>query len=269
MTTINLILSELRKKIVPFGVWCGVWLSFALMMAPAFNMFADQGEEIEKFIGMFEDGLLEAFNMGIDYFESIEKFAGGEFLTFFGMVGAIYAAFVGVNSIAGKIADKTITNVLTKDISRTKIYLSKTLVNTLYFGISSMAIALLSYLTFLLIVDQDKISFTFFIAAFFAYFVLHLFFATFSQGIGVFLEKPKAQALSAGVVVVFWFVNSFAVIDSFPRAIIYSSPFYYVNDSYLVENFAVDWSKLWILGVGIIIFVIVGTLGFRKKDIYV
>ncbi len=258
---------EVKKKIKSCIIWCIIWFGMALMMASMFDILQDTIDQ--EFMASLGQDLMSLMNADLDYLSKVEKFVGGEFLTFYAMTAGILAVIMGVNSIGGRIYDKTITQLATKKVSRTGIYISQLVSNIIYFVVSSIAIGILTYFSFYLLSSQDSISIKYFFNAFAVVLILEI--ATFSLGqmLGVLIKKNIAQSAGVGFVVITWFFDSLSKLDGFPEFLQYISPFHYLNIPHINKYFVLNQPDSLVLIFTSIVMITIGAIAFNKKDIYI
>lgn len=264
----KLFLIELKDKVKSGLIWSFAWILLGLIMAVMFEpMRTSLGDGADEIMKMFPPEMLESFNIGEDYLTKVESFIGGEFLTFFLLAGSIFAVFLGTGTIAGKIMNKTITNTMTKAITRRSLYITKVLTNLTYFLLTDIIIAAGVYACFSLSTG-DGISVKFFASSFFAAFVLQSFFAVFGQVLGVIITA-KPQMIGAVFAGFTWFMDTLSKLKGYPKFLQYVSPFYYLHLGKITEDFAVDWSTMSILiGLTLLLFAL-GIQLWERKDVYV
>ncbi len=268
MPNLTLIYYELKAKFFTFLVWAVGWSGMTWLLAYPYDSITEDAEETQKLISSFPEEMRKAFNIQDTYLTQVESFISGQFLTFFLLIGSIYASYLGVNFIAGRIQDKTIADLMTKQISRTSLFISQYLVGFLLLSVSASFIAVMSYIGFSLITSQEEISVDFFVSLFVGSTILHLFFLAFGQVLGVVLDKSKGLSISAGFAVLAWFVDSLASLAGFPDWINKLTPFYYLDKDKLVNEFALDLDRSFILLAVTFTLFIIGIFIFRRKNIY-
>ncbi len=198
----------------------------------------------------------------------MENFFSGQFLTIYTLAGSVFALFIGIAIIGGKIEDGTIAGFLTKPLRRSQIYLGSFINNVIFLVLSSAAIGTVVYELFNLLTRQAYISTQYFINAFLSTTIVFITVLAAGQLLGLFLAKSRAHALGAFLIVLTWFVNSLGSLQGFPQWLRPFSPFYYFNNAQLRDTFTLDWHHLIVLPAATSLLVVIGVFLFRKKDIY-
>jgi ABC-type transport system involved in multi-copper enzyme maturation permease subunit len=263
-----LIYYELKAKFGGLLIWILGWSAMTWILAYPYDSISEDAEETQKVISSFPEEMRQAFNIQDTYLTQVESFISGQFLTFFMLIGSIYGAYLGANLIAGKIHNKTIADLMTKQTSRVSLFLSQYLVGLLFLSISAALIGTLAFIGFNLQTSQEEISTDFFLSLFTGATILHLFFLAFGQTLGILLDKSKGLSISAGLAVASWFINSLSSLAGFPDWLPKLTPFYYLDTDKLVNDFALDWNKTAILLTLTILTITLGTMLFRRKNVY-
>jgi ABC-type transport system involved in multi-copper enzyme maturation permease subunit len=257
---------EFRTRIRSIIIWSIIWIALAALIAWMYTPIRDQGG-FNEFIESFDPTLLEAFNISPDYLSKAETFLSGEFLTSLFLIGAIYSSVIGVNSLGGKITDKTIINVFTKKISRPYIYLAESIVNLLSNLLSNLLIGIGTFISFSLILDES-ISIQFILNAFIAVFLIMLFFSQLGQLLGITLNKGTSVGVTAGIASIGWLLDSLKNLEDYPDILKPLTPYYYFNSDRLAQEYTLDM-KITVLVVFSIIFAALGVYYFRRKNVYI
>jgi len=262
---LSLLLFDLRTRVKPLLVWVVSWLALAGFMAWMFEPLREQ-VDTQTLLELFDPELLEAFNIPLDYLDSIENFVGGEFLTFYALIGGIFAVFAGVGRIRAKITDKTLSHLLSSQFTRTQIFVAGLLSNMLFFSTAAALIGCGMYWLFDLITNQDSISVDFFVASFVSLTIVHVAIVAAAQTAGIILRR-NAVSLGTGLVIFTWFTDSLSTLDGFPDWLKPVSPFWYVNMEKITQDYQLDWGRLSVVLVFLISVSVAGVFLFRKKNI--
>ncbi|GAB4148616.1 MAG: hypothetical protein OHK0017_11500 [Patescibacteria group bacterium] len=233
-----------------------------------FNSLAKDTASIDQVIKSLPESVAKSFNIGENYLSKVESFVSGQFLSIFILIGSIFAYFIGVGEIGGKIYDRTIANWLTKNLSRTQIYLGQWLTSVALFTVSNAAIWGLMYYMFDLFSDQSELSKLYFTYAAIGTLGLFLTWNAFGQMVSVVAGRAKSIPIGSTFIVFSWFVNNLANLNGFPQWIKPFSINNYFNIILLRDNFELDWAKTIGLVGFTLLFMLAGLLLFRRKDLY-
>ena len=269
MNSLIFFLQQLRVRARSLGIWVLVWTLVLTLYAAVFNSLSKNAAQTEQLYKSLPKGILNFANISAtDYLTKVEKFFSGQFLTIYTLAGSIFALFIGIAVIGGKIEDGTIAGILTKPLKRTQIYLGQFANSLVFIVLGSAAIGTIGYELFNLLTNQKYISVEYFANAFLGTAMILVAMVALGQLLGLFLSKSRAQSLGAFLIVMSWFINSLGSLQGFPQWLRPFSPFYYLNNVQLRDDFTLDWHHLIALPITAVILVIAGILVFRQKDIY-
>jgi hypothetical protein len=175
---------------------------------------------------------------------------------------------MGLNELGGKINDRTISQWLTKDISRISLSFSQWFLNTIYLSLSSFLIWSSLYFCFSILTEQDIIAIEYFIFAALGTGLLFIAWMSIGHFAGLIISKNIAQNGGIALIVLSWFWNSLSSLGGFEEELRAISLFYLFDNAYLRDNFQLEPNRLWILLIISLLFVIVGSLIFRRKNLF-
>ncbi len=265
-TTLLYITLELKSRIRAYMVWVFWWAIMAVYMAYVFNMISDTASA-NSLLKTLDPNLLKAFNIGENYFTSVEGFVGGQFTSLYGLIGSIFALFVGVGCIGGEIEQKRIHFILLAPFSRTAVYLTRFVVNSIGLLVSTHMVFLLAYILFVHLTNIPNISYQFFISIASVLAIIQLCILSVAMVLGLIGQRQMVQSVSIGALVASWFMNSLSSLSGYPEWIRPFSVFYYANIPHIIETFNVDSQRSPFFIFGIIIPLAFGIYLFRKTDI--
>lgn len=257
-------LNNRKFSIVIWSVW---WLLLGFVFSSLFSTLAQEAAEYDKIIGTLPPALLSSFNIAAGYLSRVETFLSGQFLTTFGLIGSVFALFIGVGELRGKLEDGSVYNWLTKSLSRTSIFTGQWLVNIIFLSLGNLIIWSLLYFQFYFLSDQKDISVDYFVNAGLGTFLVFLVWTSFGALIGTIFTKSRSQSLGVGLIVLSWFLNNLASLSGFPAWLEKLSVFSYFDTGKLRQDYVLDWSRIWVLPVLSVIFVLIGLSVFRQKDL--
>jgi ABC-2 type transport system permease protein len=261
---------QLRQKRLTLLGWCIVWSLLILLFATVFNSLSKDATESAKVFEQLPKGVYNAFNIDpAMYLSRIESFISGQFLSVYMLAGSIFSFSLGIGAISRRIDNGTIAGILTKPISRGKIYLAQLSVNTVFLLLAGSIVGMFAWTAFnLLLQHQDSISGAYFFWAFTGSTAVFIVFAAFGQLLGMVLNAGRPMAVGAAIVVASWFINSLSDVVHFPGAITAMSIFHYFDVATLRDTFTLNTRAIWLVLL-FVLFSVAGWRIFKKKDIYV
>ena len=268
MTYLKFLLIQIKRNFSRWFFWVLIWSFVGGLFVSVFNLLSDDEELVEEFIAAFPEEVLSGFNIDTNYLTDAESFLSGEFLSYYTLIGGIYAFMFGANLIANKIEDGSITLLITKHIPRSHFYGLQGLISLIFFSASSIAIWSVLFILFEFFSNQEELSTLYFYSAGLSTTLLFLAFAGLGQAFSLMIERKMARTIGIGVIVFAWFINSLSSVENFPEWLEPLSPFYYLNAEMLREDYMVDIQRLNVIIIAYIITIIVGIYTYRRKDLY-
>lgn len=256
-----------RNSYKKYAIWSFIWLLMGAFIAWMFEPLRQQ-IQTEDFLGAFNSDLLEAFNITDEYFSTVENLTGGEFLTFLTLVGGIFASVAGVGIVAGRIEDRTITMYMQSKVSRITYVFSAWLAEVILIFISTLFIMFATYLSFILLSEQEDISEEFFIYSAVGVSLVLFFFLTLGLFAGTIYEQSRAQSIVISAAVIFWFLDTFSELDQYPDVLRPLSPYSYFDIEALTSTFGLE-SIIVLLPLSSIVLLAVSIYSFVRKSVYV
>lgn len=266
--SLQFLIYRVKRRYLSLLIWSAFWLFFGLVFSSLFNSLSKDAISFQTLIESMPKSITASFNITADYLTKVEKFISGQFLTIYTLGGTVFALFIGVNEVGGKIEDGTWVQFHTKNISRIQLYLLQNLSNIIFLGLSSILVWLGLFLEFkLLATSQSDISLQYFTVSALATFCLFVCATSFGQLLGIIVSKIQAQAFGSSVLVFMWFLNSLSTTSGYPEWLKPVSLYFYINVPRLRDQFSLDFPKILVLILLSITFTIAGSLFFRQKDL--
>jgi len=250
-------------------LWTVVWSLLALLFVSVFNDLSKTAAQSIRLYQSLPPAILNTFNISSDYLTKSEKFLSGQFLTIYLLAGGVFSVFIGVGSVGGKLDNATIATFLTKPISRVSFYITELLTSAATMLTVSATVGIIMYGLFATLANQPSVSAQYFVAAFLGSGCLFVTLAIFGQALGTLLNRTHAQAVGAALVVFSFFVNGLGSLAGVPAWLQKVSIFYYLDTTQIRDLYSLNGGRLWVLGVVSLVFLVIGTLWFRRKDIYI
>ncbi|NJK71152.1 MAG: ABC transporter permease subunit [Thermales bacterium] len=236
-----------------------------LMFASLFDSFSTAKVEFDEILKFYPDTILDTFNITNSYLSTVENFVSGQFYTLYLLIGSVFAFYMGVGEIGGKIDDKTIGQWLTKTMSRSNLFTNQFLTNFIALSITNISINLLLYIQLIIFTNQESISQKYFFAITISTLIFFFSWASIGQLVGIFMEKSKAQGLGAGIIIISWFINTLSSIGGFPDWLNKLSIFTLFDIVNIRDNFEINWLHILTLICISLLSLLIGIYYFQKK----
>ena len=247
-----------RKKIISF---CIGGVAYTLLLTYFWTLFSDT---FGQMLDLFPDAMKAIVGFGDDL--SVTGFLNGEFMHLIGplIIGA-FGITIGSSSIATEESNKTIDQILTLSISRTRFYIEKYL--ALVFCILLLAIIIAITLGIGSLIFNFDIGLINLLYAAIALFSFGLCTGSISFSIGAITGKRSiAASITAFIAIAGYVFDSiYTVVDKldFTR---YIALHYYYNSNAVIQN-GVNSLHILVILLLIIISFIIGLYVFYQRDI--
>ncbi|KKP88724.1 MAG: hypothetical protein UR93_C0009G0012 [Berkelbacteria bacterium GW2011_GWA2_35_9] len=269
MTT--LIIRTLRDRIASIFTYSIGGLAFAEMYVAMFPSIQSKSDQFSELFSAYPEEFMKVFGMDKNslIFDSVEKFISIEHFSIVFPI-LLFSMFIGWggSAIAGEIDKNTLGFLLSKPLSRIKIFFAK------YFaGIIALLILLvISILGIIPLAEIHNVTYktsnflTISLLSFFlglAVLSMSMFFST------LFNEKGKTYFITTGLLITMYVLNVMPSLKENLADLKYGSFFYYYDyQKALLEN-KIEWQSIWVFVIITIIFTIIGAWWFNKRDISV
>lgn len=260
----NLLTHELKSNYISFLIWTISAVLIMFIFALMFPTFQTQADVFSEFLKSYPPEMIATFGISIETFNSIIGFYSFTCL-YTMLILSIYAISVTLHIFSFEKTNKINEYLMSKPISRSKIFLTKLLASFIFVNLSFALYYLATFVTFNAISTEAIDNHELFLVNMTIYLCMLFFY-----GVGVLLATllPKIKLVSVyamGIVFIFYFFTilySILEIEAFK----YISPFsiYKVNDV-LANGF--DPKVVVVEIVIIILLVVLSYINFIKKEI--
>ena len=258
-------LHELRMNRLALLVWSAV-ISF--MLGICIIIYPEMKSQMTEMTDMFAEmgAFTSAFGM--------DKINFGEFTGYFvvecgntlGIGGALFAAILGVSSLAKEERDRTAEFLFTHPISRRRVISEKLLAVGTQIVVMNLAVLVVTLLCMAII--GEYVAFGSYMLMLLAYVLMQLEVAAITFGISAFVKRG-ALGIGIGVAFLSYFLNILANLTEEAKMLKFITPFGYTDCADIVANNALDL-KYVITGVVIAaIGILIAYYRYEKKDILV
>ena len=268
MINLKFIYLRAQSRFSAWLFWTLIWIALGILFSSVFQSLSDSAQDVEKAYGSLPPAVLKSFNIESGYLTQVERFLSGEFLTIYTLIGAVFAFFQGLNEVGGKIDDRSISNFLTKNISRSSYYILQLVANLIFLLTSNALVWTSIYWSFRFFTSGVDIPVDYFVNGIISTSVLFVCISGFGQLLGIILPKSPAQYSGISFLVFSWFLNSLSNIQGYPEWLKPVSAFYYLNIPKLRDELSLDFTRINVLILVFIVCIVVGLIIFRKKDLY-
>jgi ABC-2 type transport system permease protein len=265
----NLFLMEMKRNALSLIIWT---IAIALLISVTMSVYNTFVANQSKVIGMMNlvpKGLLQF--KGVSNFSdilSVLGFYSVNNIIYMMVLGSIFAIVISSNILLKEEYNKTAEYLLTRPLTRSEIFLSKSAVLFLYILILNVITALAGLICIEIVRNGEYSIKAFFILTVYT-FLLNLMFGSIGLFLSTLVKKPKPiTTLCIGLVLILYFIFTVSKITESAADIGYISPFKFVNVNAIDPAYKLSgWHLLYFLGTSVLLTVISYRL-YRRKDIY-
>lgn len=265
---IRFISMRLRRRWLALVFWIFVWNLVGLIFSTLFDSFKSEAAQLNATIEALPQGLKNSFNISNDYASSVENLISGQFLTLHLLIGAIFSYIIGLGEIGGKIDDHTIFQWLSSRLSRSSLFISQFITNSLFLLIGAVCIWAGLFVQFELLTSQENISQHYFGSAALSTGIFCIACTSLGQLLGVIVPRKIGQNVGIGYIIFAFFINSLSKINGFPESLNILSIFRLVDVVMLRDDYTINSNNIYSLMALTAISISIGILFFRTKDIH-
>lgn len=230
-----------------------------------FSSFTQDISAAMKLLENFPAPLREALGIRPDIFFTVFGFMA-YLLTFLWMIMAIQSMNLGTGIVSKEISGKTADFLLSKPVSRFKVFTSKLLASLTLIVITNLIVVPVAFLSALTFSNKPFDADKFFILTATTFFV-QLFFLALGFLVSVIVPKIKSVvAYSLPIVLGFFVVGLLdGVINS--EQIRYLTPFKYFDPIYILSHKTYDPKYLIVEAVFVVACIVTAYVIYLRKDV--
>lgn len=264
----NVFIQEFKMKIKSILIWSLSIAAFIIFYMAFFPSLSGDDTVLDSVMASFPKEMLQAF--GLREGLSIGSLMGYFTLTFTMMqlAIAIQSSNYGFSILSEEERELTADFLMTKPISRSKIYGSKFLAAFLGLIITSMIIGIASIVALELFNGGESYKFKNVFKLLITIPIFQLSFLSLGMFISVLFKKVRSVlSLSMGLSIGLYVINAVrGILDS--ELVGYFTPFYHFEAGEILINGYLD-IKLFIISVGVIVVSLIASFYiYNKRDIH-
>jgi len=232
-----------------------------LFMFPAFTKDVDASRAI---MANFPVAMRDALDISLANFFTVYGFFAYIF-TFATLAGAVQAMNLGVGIISKENSGKTVDFLLTKPISRFKVFISKLSASICLILITNIIFSLTSYIIANMVSTSGLDNKIFFLILL-SFFLVQLLFLALGILFSVVIKKIKTPvAVTLPTVFGFFIIGMLGSIIGNDN-IRYICPFKFYDLNFVIDNGSYEMNYLYIELVVVIVAIITSYLIYLRKD---
>ena len=260
----TLMLFELKRNRLSLAVWTA---AIALLLLVCLAIFPDMKGQVNELNTAFSSmgSFTEAFGMDQLNFGELMGFYGLECGNILGIGGAFFAAYIGVNALAGEEKNRTAEYLLTHPVSRSRVVFEKlacVLCQILILNAVSMLTSLIAVRAI-----GESLQMKEFLLLHAAYLLLQAEIAAVCFAVSAALRRSGIGA-GLGLAAVLYFLNLIANITEDAEWLKYITPFGYAEAADIITNAEIPLLPAFIGCCVTVAAALAAFIIYNKKDIY-
>ena len=260
----TLMLFELKRNRLSLAVWTA---AIALLLLVCLAIFPDMKGQVNELNTAFSSmgSFTEAFGMDQLNFGELMGFYGLECGNILGIGGAFFAAYIGVNALAGEEKNRTAEYLLTHPVSRSRVVFEKlacVLCQILILNAVSMLTSLIAVRAI-----GESLQMKEFLLLHAAYLLLQAEIAAVCFAVSAALRRSGIGA-GLGLAAVLYFLNLIANITEDAEWLKYIAPFGYAEAADIITNAEISLLPAFIGCCVTAAAALAAFIIYNKKDIY-
>lgn len=264
----NIFKQEFQMKIKSIIIWSLSIGGFIIFYMAFFPTIASDSKAMDSIMNSLPKEMLQA--LGLKEGLSISNLIGYFTLTFamIQVAIAIQSANYGFSILTEEERELTADFLMTKPISRSKVYWSKFMAAFLSLIITSIFIGVSSILALELFNNGQSYNWTNLIKLLITITIFQLIFLSLGMLVSLFFKKVRSVlSLSMGLAIGLYVINSVSgIVDS--KILGYFTPFYYFEPGQILKSGQYNISLL-LLAIGIITISLISSyVIYNKRDIH-
>lgn len=264
----NIFKQEFNMKIKSIIIWSLSLMAFMIFYMAFFPAMGQDSQAFESIMSSFPEEMLNA--LGLRDGLSLASLMGYFTLTFAMMqlAIAVQSSNYGFSILSEEERELTADFLMSKPVSRSKIYLSKFFAALLSLLITSIAVGIGSFLALRLFNAGESYELSNVFKLVLTLPMFQLLFLSMGMFISLLFKKVRSVlSLSMGLSIGLYVVNSVrGIVDS--DILGYLTPFYYFEPGLILLDGSYDL-KLFFIAIGIIVVSLVSSyLLYNKRDIH-
>jgi len=226
----NLFLKEIRRNGVSLFIWMAIIILLISVTMSVFRTFIENQSKIMGLLNIIPGGLLEFKGISdVNALLSVMGFYTANNVIYMMVLGSIFSIVLGVNILLKEEYNKTAEYLLTKPLTRTEIFFSKSIVVLVNIFLLNLGTSLAGLIS-LELVKNGPVSIKAFGILSLNTFLLNLLFG--AAGLFMSTAVKRARPITTvciGFVLVLYFIYTLSKITTSISWLGYIAPFKFVN----------------------------------------
>ena len=249
-----------RKALLIWSLAIGIMLAISIFLYPEMKSQVDELSEMMAQMGSFSS----AFGMDRINFGTITGYFAVECGNMLGIGGALFAAILGVSSLAKEEKEHTAEWLLTHPITRTRVVFEKLIAAVVQVTVLNGICIVIALGAFAIIGERPDAKTLFLL--FLAYYLLQLIITAITFGVSAFL-RGNGLGIGIGLALLLYFVNVIANITDEAKVLKYVTPFSFAEGADIITNGALEMRYLVVGLAAAAAAIAAAFVRYSRKDI--
>jgi ABC-2 type transport system permease protein len=265
----NLLLMEIRKNLASLIIWTTIITVLISLTMSFYGTFMENQSKIAGMLTIIPKGALQF--KGVSNFNdllSVLGFYSANNVVYMMVLGSIFSIVLSSNILLKEEYNKTAEYLLTRPISRSEVFVSKTSVILLNIFLLNLVTALAGFISMEL-VKKGPFSLNAFLILTFYTLLLNILFGAIGLFLSTLVKRAKPiTTLGIGLVLICYFIYTISRITVSASSIGYLSPFRFANVDAINPAYRLDpWHLAYFIGFTLLLTILSYRL-YLRKDIY-
>jgi ABC-2 type transport system permease protein len=266
MNLLHITSFELKRNLRIFLIWTVAWIAMILLLLPFYDTFSSDNSDFGKLFEELPDAFKVAFNIDANTLSTITGYINTELVELLILCASIFGAYIGIRTIAKEISNKSLLFVVTKPVNRMTIFYGKAL--------STIILTILSNITLFVTLAVGVELFTtsnspneYIFFAFLVVTIYQLLYFSLGLLLGIVIEEGPGLGIGIMTVVLTFVINIISNLSKDFDFLRFVTPYFYLDLSPLISGGSLDNYRLVFMAMFIIIFLLLGSVLFDRRDI--
>lgn len=256
-----------KSRKISLAIYCVAMILSNLMFVAMFPSIAQESVNWDEFYEIYPQDFLQALGIESFSFQTVDSFLAIEnFSILWPLVAIFFVASIAGGAIASEIERGTIEIMISKPVSRTRIFLGKYLQGVVATAIF-VGVTICSVIPMALLYDLE-----YNLNSYLVYSLIGFLFcvAVFSMSMmfsAMFSERSRPYMITGGIMTLMYVVNIIIQFKEELENLKYFIFFHYIDHNVVFLEATIEWQTVAVfLGVSVV-STAVGLYWFNKRDI--
>ncbi len=263
----SIISFEIKRNLRLFIVWTISWFGMILLLMPFYDTFSSETGNWGELFQELPEAFRVAFGINEDTLSTITGYINTELIEILILSASILGSYLGIRTIAKEISNKSLLFVVTKPVNRVTIFLGKAISIIILTILTNVVIFSFVGVTVELFTSSD-IPYEYLIYAFSVVTIYQLIYFALGLFLGIAVDEGVGLGVGIMLVVLTFILNIIANISEGFNSLKFLTTYFYLDlDPLLTENAVMENDKIFLMGLLVILFILIGILFFNRRDI--